>query len=278
MSQPKIRGIDMSSIKSISTVEVEPDWTTRYEVDFAVAGAASSWDAHAAGNGASRNIEGVTFEVRDVGNASQILLDSDGLKITPTGGEMNWDGTTNLTGPRIYCRMSSSSALGVYNDIGFGQAIAVQCVVESSQDVAANFDGYGIALLDTTDAAPTILADRYYSSAGGAANRLVNLQGASYEDRVAGSQMKFYEIVYANGAIYCNASTSNELLAPMTATGFRGAGSTLTDANVDPTSNPLDPRNSILFIYGFRDGSSTTSFTPTFKKFRVLTMGEPGSI
>ena len=266
----------MSNIKSISTVDVEPAWTTRYEVDFTVAGAASSWDAKAAGNTATASIGGVDWEVRDVGNASQILLDSDGLKITPTGGEMNWDGTTNLTGPRIFCRMSSSTISALYNDIGFGQAIAVQCVVESSQDVAANFDGYGISLLDPTDAAPTVLADRYYSTA--ASNRLVNLQGASYEDRVAGSQMKFYEIVYTNGAIYCNASTDNELLAPMTATGFRGAGSTLTDANVDPTSNALDPRNTIFFLYGFRDGSSTTSFTPTFKKFRVLTMGDPGSI
>ncbi len=268
----------MSNIKSISTVDVEPAWTTRYEVDFTVAGAASSWDAKAAGNTATASIGGVDWEVRDVGNASQILLDSDGLKITPTGGEMNWDGTTNLTGPRIFCKMSSSTISALYNDIGFGQAIAVQCVVESSQDVAANFDGYGIALLDTTDAAPSILADRYYNSAGGAANRLVNLQGASYEDRVAGSQMKFYEIVYANGAMYANASTTSELLAPMTATGFRGAGSTLTDANVDPTSNALDPRNAIVFLYGFRDGSSTTSFTPTFKKFRILTMGDPGSI
>ncbi len=277
MAQPKIRGIDMSSIKSISTIDVEPAWTTRYEVDFVKEGTALSWDAKDAGDTAKRTLNGVQWEVRSVANASVILLDSDGLKITPTGGEMNWDGTTNLTGPRVFCRMSGTvSQVPIYPSIGFGQAIAVQCVVESSQDVAANFDGYGISLLDVSDAAPSILADRYYSSA--ATNRLLSLQGASYEDKVAGSQMKFYEIVYANGAMYANASTSSELLAPMTATGFRGAGSSLTDANVDPTSNPLDPRNAIVFLYGFRDGSSSTSFTPTFKKFRVLTMGEPGSI
>ncbi len=265
----------MSNIKSISTVEVEPAWTTRYEIDFTVAGAETSWDAKAAGNTATQNIGGVTWEVRDVGNASQILLDGDGLKITPTGGDMAYNGSLVLSGARIFCKMSASSALPIYKDIGYGQAIAVQCVVESSQDVAADNDGYGISLVDTSDAAPSILADRYYDSA--ATNRFANLQGASYEDKVAGSQMKFYEIVYTNGAMYCNAATGNELLAPMTATGFRGAGSTLTDANVDPTSNALDPRNAIFMIYGFRRTSST-NFTPTFKKFRVLTMGISGSI
>ena len=263
----------MSSIKSISTIDVEPAWTTRYEVDFVKEGTASSWDARSAGNGAKRTLNGVQWEVRDVDNSSAILLDGDGFKITPTGGDL-WAGT--WTAPRIFARMSGTVAqVPIYPELGYGQAVAAQVIVDSSQDVAANYDSYGLSLLDNLADSVNITGRVY---AGAAENRFDLYQAGGYEDQVAGSQLKFYEIVYTNGATYCNASADTKLLAPMTATTFRAGGSTLTDRGVTPSDNVIAPSEMIFFLFAFRAGSSSTTFTPTFKKFRVLTMGIDGAI
>lgn len=260
-----------------STVSVPPSsggapapsssWTTRYDLDFTT----QSWDAKAAGDNATHTMGGVVWEVRHTGNASQILVDSDGLKITPTGGDL-WAG--NWTAPRIFARLANLSD-PVYANAGQGQAVAVQIVVESSQDVTADYDGYGLALLDHFANSVSITGRVH---AGAAENRYDLYQSGGYEDQVAGAQLKFYEFVFCNGAVFCNASADTTLQDPMTVTTFRSAGSTLIDRNVDPSTNIIKPDNMLFFLFAFRAGGSSTSFTPTFKKFRVLTLGQEGAI
>ena len=261
-----------------TTIVSGTSWTVVHETDFTVAGAASPWDAHTAGNLATQDINGVRWNVDGVGYCTDMDLDSNGLSIHIAGSETASDWWTGgKTAPRFFAYLTYGTN-PIYSSAGYGQAFCFQMLIESSTDVSANWDAYGLLVSDHygSSATESVQNRRIYDSAG--KNGVGRLNGGGQMELVAGSQPTMFETVVANGTVFVSSSTASSLPDPMTITGYRAVANNNTARNTLGSSMAIDKDNLCVLFYAFQAGGSTTNFTPTLKKFRVLATGATGAL
>lgn len=265
-----------------STVSVPPDsgstpapagssWETRYEVDFTTQG---TWDAKAAGDAATFDMGGVRWEARGTANAAVggMGVNSSGLYITCNTNSSDW--WSALTAPRIFCKLTMGTN-PIYANAGPGQTFALQWIVESSGEPDNNWNGYGGSVFDVDGHSVSFLGRLY---ASGLKNKFGFYQGGGYEELKAGSAYTFNEIVFMKGSYIATMSSSTSLKEPLTETGFRSYGSIWTGKSIENDVSEVNYANMFFALLNQRNGAGGTSRTATFKKFRVLTLGEEGAL
>jgi len=248
-------------------------WNEQYSVDF------SAEDAHNFNTG-SVTIGGVTWGVDNESNSSMTeITASAGLQIATDGTHNTQLYASPRQPPRVWA--SIGGAGGIYPSIGSSQSFAVQAIIEPTNELAGDYDEWGIILstanLDTSFAASI----REYSSGafGGIGPYLFRLlDGAGTNAAVAGTTESaphtFFEVVYLTGGT-CIASSSADadFVDPLTATTFQEfispeQAATSTAGSV--TFNVTDMR---FQIYLCNNNTGTSSFKLTCTKFRLLTLG-----
>lgn len=244
-------------------------WTTRYEVDFTAQG---TWDAQAAGDTATFDMEGVRWEARGTANATSMGVNSSGMHFTCNTNSSDW--WSALTAPRIFCKLTMGTN-PIYANAGPGQAFAFQWIVEQSGEPDHNWNGQAGSVFDVDGHSVSSLGRIHVDSAK---NKFGYYQGGGYEELKTGSFYSFNEMVFMKGSYLVTMSSATSLVDPLTETGFRSYGGIWTGKAIENDVSEVNYANLFFCFLSFRNGGSGTAQTATFKKFRVLTLGEEGSL
>ena len=271
------------TLSGSTTIVSGTSWTVVHEVDFEAEGAATEWEPTVDGD--NTVINGVKWTCKDPDNADEIGMDATGLFIEPNTTN-NWWGADTFDCPRFYSELTNGAS-PIYSSAGDGQIIAFQAVIESSQDVAANHDGYGIIVVDGSRPAtdgPSMFLRRFYND-----NTFQDLKlwySSGYTATSAGgiAQHTFFEAVFMGSNVYFASGPYTTYADPMTRIDARFQGNPNTVSSVAPGGWGIDTANLMFLFAAFRasDGGSppygTAGLNPRMKRMRVLTAGETGSV
>jgi len=254
----------------------DSSWTTVYEVDFAAEGAASEWSP--ASHGDTRTFNGVqwTYGDSDPANSSARGVNSSGMYITPTGGNL---ATSTVSATRFLCYLDKNTS-PLYPNASYQQVFAFQAIIQSSTDVSADTDAYGIILLDDVNSQHVQARRMYNADAYGAADKGYSTYaywtaGSATAHTTDGTQMTQFELVLLNGSVYGSVTgTGTTFVDPMTTDDWRETTNTQIVRGISPSAFVLDKDELAFMFWAFRADTSTTAFTPTMVKFRLLSMGK----
>ena len=252
----------------------DSSWTVEYEVDFAAEGAASEWTV--SGDAQQRTLNGVQWTCNGTANSSTRGVNSSGMHITPTGGNL---ATSTVTATRFVCYLDKNTS-PLYPNASYQQVFAFQAIIQSSTDVSADTDAYGIILLDDVNSQHIQARRMYNAGAYGAADKGYSTYaywtaGSATAHTTDGTQMTQFELVLLNGSVYGSVTgTGTTFVDPMTTDDWRETTNTQTVRGISPSAFVLDKDELAFMFWAFRADTSTTAFTPTMVKFRLLSMGK----
>lgn len=267
---------------------VDDAWYEEYSFDFTAQ--SSGAIAHNAEIGlGTRNADGATVtwtaEEDDTGDSNDAIgtlewVSGSGLKITPAAGTNTWN--EGLDSPCLTVALSSCIPNLTNRDV-----ICVQVFTEEPVTIAANHDGYGVALYKPAADLAAVEKWLYYRNYYNSGARLWQVSGqpasaGAQNDSggVAAVPRSFELVLYFSGGIgVCAHSTSTSTtVAPLaTITSDRavaqaGGGTPGTNGTFSEPSWGLDPSNLRLALMSFKVESGTT-FYNYFSSVRILRLG-----